>query len=171
MSVTASDNKEYFDRIREYERKSNVPWAELDSPTIVLEYRWLYAGEGALSDKTKFYRVPRCSFLADCYWYYLADESKRRAPAYSAAVTWWQFLSKIGDGSGDWTDTCGSIIEKPLDGEYVLKAHLCNGLSIADIDTFYVLCKLHGQRWSRYIGCGECGKPVSSRTRSKAKAE
>lgn len=159
---------DYAQRIQDYERKQNVPWAELSTvehPTIVIQFRWIHTVTKLLNEETKYYRVPRSNFLADCYWYYLAEESKRVEPTYSRLVTWWQFLSLIGNGKGDWSSDLGTEIDKPTDKEVVFQAHWCH-LPLATVDKFYIACVTCKRRWDGGI-CETCKVPVSAMTRSK----
>lgn len=167
----AGVREEYAARVHQYEQKLGVPWAQLApkaTPAIVIEYRWLNDREGLLEEETKFYRVPRSEFLADCYFYYLADEDKRQEPSYSAAVTWWKFLSLIGEGKGDWTSDLGSRIEAPLATDWVVNGYRCYPLPFSYYRACdWCDCRLRGRLWVNGI-CKRCDAAISSRTRAKA---
>lgn len=159
--------EEYVARVHQYECKLGVPWAKAPNCAIVIAYRWLHDQEGLLEEETKFYRVPRSEFLAECYCYYLVEEGKRQEPSYSAAVTWWKFLSLIGEGKGDWSCDLGTRIEAPLATDWVVHAYRCFPLPLSYYRACdWCDCRFRGRLWVHGI-CKICNAPVSSRTRSK----
>jgi hypothetical protein len=147
----------YKRKLQEYEGKLKVPWAHTcmeKQPEIVLHYLWISDINGRLEIVPKYYRIPRSQFLAECYCYYLRDESKRVAPGYSAAVTWWQFLSLIGEGKGDWKSDLGTKIDKPDATDFIVTATRNSFYGLDPKD--YKLCKGCGHKWRDGICKGGC---------------
>jgi len=154
------------------EQGSGVPWANLSMdthPAIVIQYRWVHNRRGQSDEKTVFYRVPRSHHLVTCYKHYLVPAAEREEPPSCVKMnTWWKFLALLGDDGGQ-SGMCskweiGEKIDKPNDGDYVVKAYWCwNG---GDPDLLYLPCQHCGRRWV-HGQCDICKAPVAHRTRSK----